>query len=74
LLEKMDSVEECIYPHHVYDYFITNQPAALGDYRTHRRWAEVVTAVERLGDAPEEQIELLKTIGLLNIIGRIDKL
>lgn len=69
LLEKMNSVEEYIYPHHVYDYFITNQPAALGDYRTHRRWAEVVTAVERLGDAPEEQVELLKTIGLLNIIG-----
>jgi hypothetical protein len=69
LLEKMDTVEDWIYPHHVYDYFITNQPAALGDYRTHRRWAEVVTAVERLGDAPEEQIELLKTIGLLNIIG-----
>lgn len=69
LLEKMNSVEECIHPHHVYDYFITNQPAALGDYRTHRRWAEVVTAVERLGDAPEEQVESLKTIGLLNIIG-----
>ena len=69
LLEKMDTVEDWIYPYHVYDYFITNQPAALSDYRTHRRWAEVVTAVERLGDAPEEQVELLKTIGLLNIIG-----
>ncbi len=69
LLEKMSVVEDWIYPHHVYDYFISNQPAALGDYRTHRRWAEVVTAIERLGDAPEEQVELLKTIGLLNIIG-----
>jgi len=69
MLERMESVEDWIYPHHVYDYFITNQPAALGDYRTHRRWAEVVTAVERLGDAPDDQLNLLKTIGLLNIIG-----
>ena len=32
-------------------------------------WAEVGTSLERLGDAPEEQICLLKTIGILNIIG-----
>jgi len=69
MLERLSSTEEWIYPHHVYDYFITNQPAALGDYRTHRRWAEVVTAIERLGDAPDDQLNLLKTIGLLNIIG-----
>lgn len=69
MLERLSSTEDWIYPHHVYDYFITNQPAALGDYRTHRRWAEVVTAVERLGDAPDDQLNLLKTIGLLNIIG-----
>jgi len=69
MIERMESVEGWIYPHHIYDYFITNQPAALGDYRTHRRWAEVVTAVERLGDAPDDQLDLLKTIGLLNIIG-----
>lgn len=69
MIERFDSVDDLIYPHHVYDYFITNQPAALGDYRTHRRWAEVVTSIERLGDAPEDQVNLLKTIGLLNIIG-----
>ncbi len=69
MLERLESVEDWIYPYHVYDYFITNQPAALGDYRTHRRWAEVVTAIEHLGDAPEDQINLLKTIGLMNIIG-----
>lgn len=69
MLERLASTDELIYPHHVYDYFITNQPAALGDYRTHRRWAEVVTAVDRLGDAPDDQVNLLKTIGLLNIIG-----
>lgn len=69
MFDRLDSTDDWIYPHHVYDYFITNQPAALGDYRTHRRWAEVVTAVDRLGDAPDDQLNLLKTIGLLNIIG-----
>ena len=53
----------------IYEYFIRNQPAVLSDPATHRRWAEVVTALERLGDAPAEEIELVKTIGLLNIIG-----
>ena len=69
MVNRFETTEEFIYPHHVFDYFITNQPAALGDYRTHRRWAEVVTAIERLGDAPDEAIDLLKTIGLLNIVG-----
>lgn len=53
----------------IYEYFILNQPAALNDPATHRRWAEVVTALERLGDASEEEIQLIKSIGLLNIIG-----
>lgn len=69
MLDELTSLDDYIYPHHIYDYFITNQPAVLGDYLTHRRWAEVVTAIERLGDAPEAEINLLKTIGLLNIIG-----
>ncbi len=69
LMEEMDSVGDMIYPYHIYDYFITNQPAVLGDHMTHRRWAEVVTAIERLGDASTEQINFLKTIGLFNIIG-----
>ena len=53
----------------IYEYFIRNQPAVLSDPATHRRWAEVVTALERLSDASVEEIELVKTIGLLNIIG-----
>lgn len=69
MLPRLDSIDCWVYPHHLYDYFITNQPAVLGDYATHRRWAEVVTSLERLGDAPENQIQLLKTIGILNIIG-----
>ena len=69
MLQKFQSISEYICPHHIYDYFINNQPAAGGDYLTHRRWAEVVTAIERLSDAKQEEIELLKTIGILNIIG-----
>ena len=69
MLNEMSSLDDYVYPHHIYDYFITNQPAVLGDYLTHRRWAEVVTAIERLGDASEDEINVLKTIGILNIIG-----
>ncbi|MEQ1774597.1 MAG: hypothetical protein ABL891_12505, partial [Burkholderiales bacterium] len=58
-----------IRPSEIYEYFILNQPGIMSDQGTHRRWAEVVTALDRLGEAPQAQIELLKTIGLLNIIG-----
>lgn len=58
-----------IMPWEIYEYFILNQPGLVSDQITHRRWAEVITAVERLGDAPESVIRLLKTIGLLNITG-----
>jgi hypothetical protein len=58
-----------ILPWEVYEYFILNQPGLVTDQLTHRRWAEVITAVERLGDAPDSAIRLLKTIGLLNIAG-----
>lgn len=58
-----------ILPWEIYEYFILNQPGLVTDQLTHRRWAEVITAVERLGDAPDEAIRILKTIGLLNIAG-----
>ena len=69
MLGKLDDISESIRPHHIYDYFVSNQPAVMGDYLTHRRWAEVVTAIERLGDANEDELNLLKTIGILNIVG-----
>jgi hypothetical protein len=68
-LQHMTFADEWVLPWHIYEYFIQNQPAVTSDPITHRRWAEVVTAVERLGDAPPEDIQILKTIGLLNIIG-----
>jgi hypothetical protein len=66
---RLHSVGDWIYPWEVYEYFILNQPAAISDHYTHRRWAEVVTAIERLGDAPASESQLLKTIGLFNIVG-----
>ena len=58
-----------ITPAEIYDYFILNQPGLITDHLTHRRWAEIVTALERLGDAPDASVRLLKTIGLMNIVG-----
>ena len=68
-LSKLESTDEWILPWQIYEYFIQNQPGVITDPIAHRRWAEVVTAVERLGDAPSKDIQMLKTIGLLNIIG-----
>jgi len=68
-ISKLAKVGDLVSLWEIYEYFIRNQPAVLSDPATHRRWAEVVTALERLGDAPAEEIELVKTIGLLNIIG-----
>ncbi|MEM5549526.1 hypothetical protein WNY63_02095 [Pseudoalteromonas neustonica] len=57
-----------ITPDVIFDYFITNQSSVVSDHLTHRRWAEVVTAVERLGSVKESVVKTLKTIGLFNII------
>ena len=69
MLKKISNIKEYIQPHHIYDYFITNQSSAIGDYMTHRRWAEVVTAVDRIDNEDINAINLLKTIGILNIVG-----
>ncbi len=68
-LQKLNRVGEWIFPHELFDYFIQNSPVATGDHLTYRRWLEVITALERLGDAPTQQAQLLKSIGLFNIIG-----
>ncbi|MDP5142652.1 hypothetical protein ORJ00_07875 [Rheinheimera baltica] len=53
----------------IYDYFIANQSGAITDTLTQKRWYEVISAVDRLGDAEADAVSLLKAIGLLNIIG-----
>lgn len=62
-------VGEWVLPWEIFQYFIENQPLATTDHITHRRWIEVITAIDHLGDAEELEIQLLKTIGLFNIIG-----
>ncbi len=71
LVSKLSQMEigEFITPANVFDYFVTNQSSVMGDYAIHRRWVEVQTAIERLGDASSDAIDLLKTIGLFNIVG-----
>lgn len=68
-LSNLESIGEQIEPWEIYEYFIRNQPISASDHFTERRWIEVDTAINRLGDAKAETIKLLKLIGLLNIIG-----
>lgn len=57
-------------PWDLYDYFIHNQSGSLADPLTYHRWMEVITALERFDGAPDDPaVSLLKTIGLLNLIG-----
>ena len=68
-LSKM-RLGDWIEPWQLYDYFMLNPAAGFSDPLTYHRWIEVATALERL-DAPPDSAEarLLKTVGLLNLIG-----
>ena len=68
-LSRLEKVGDWVLPWEIFEYFIQNQSAATTDHLTHRRWAEVITATERLGDANVLETQLLKTIGLFNILG-----
>ena len=79
-LASLGKFGDQVRPDQIYDYFVHNQPAVLADPLTHRRWAEVVTAVERVedadrtyelpNDAARPSVMLAKTIGVLNLISR----
>lgn len=59
-------------PWDLYDYFVMNQAAGFSDPLTYHRWVEVITAQERFEgvcNADDPALRLLKTIGLLNLIG-----
>lgn len=82
-LASLRRAGDWLHPATVYDYFVRNQPAVLSDPLTHRRWAEVVTAVERAGriDAGKDAAQperapssLAKAVGLLNLVSRADGL
>jgi hypothetical protein len=68
-IARLEGLGDWVLPWHIYDYFVLNQPRVVGDPITQRRWAEVVTALERLGDTGNDEACILKVIGLLNIIG-----
>jgi hypothetical protein len=68
-LLRLKKVGDFVYPWEIYDYFISNQSVAVVDHLTHRRWIEIITALERLSTEEFELIQLLKTVGLLNLIG-----
>tara|TARA_B100001123_G_scaffold99773_1_gene115159 strand:- start:666 stop:3431 length:2766 start_codon:yes stop_codon:yes gene_type:complete len=68
------NVGEFILPHNIFDYFISNQSSYISDHYTHRRWVEVINALDRLGDVEPRVFNLVKTIGLLNITGSIGSL
>lgn len=60
---------DSILPAALFDYFVTNQASYIYDHYTHKRWLEVLDAIDRLGDADVSVVKTLKTIGLLNIVG-----
>ena len=70
LRRSLDNLKpgQWLYPDKVYDYFIQNQSAVLSDPLTHRRWVEVITAVERAEELDKQQQAIAKTIGLLNLV------
>jgi len=58
-----------IMPSVMFDYFVTNQASSVYDHFTHKQWVEVGEAINRLGDSEETTVNILKTIGLLNLVG-----
>ena len=68
-LENLSQIGDQVEPWEIYEYFIRNQPISASDHFTYRKWAEVDNALERLGSSDFESEIVLKTIGLLNIIG-----
>ena len=63
--------DELLGPWSLYDYFILNQPGVTADQATRHRWMEIEYSIEKLlqAEAPEDQIKLVKAIGLLTLIG-----
>ncbi len=68
-IKGLKGIDDWVMPWTIFDYFIENQTSVLFDPITSRRWAEVLTALDRLEDCSDDQEQLLKTIGLFNIIG-----
>ena len=55
----------------LYDYLKTNMGHRLYASRNGKKWAEIESALDRLPDSSPLPIQLIKTIGVLNIIGEV---
>ncbi|MBB6017418.1 hypothetical protein [Deinococcus radiopugnans] len=58
----------------LFDYFALNLLGSLSRQAFARRWLEVVDAVERHPDLSELQVQTLKTVGLLGVLGDVSTL
>ena len=55
----------------LYDYLKTNMGNRLYASRNGKKWAEIESALDRLPDPSPVPIQLIKTIGVLNIVGEV---
>ena len=55
----------------LYDYLKTNMGNRLYASRNGKKWAEIESALDRLPDPSPMPIQLIKTIGVLNIVGEV---
>ena len=68
LIQNRESLD-FIMPNDIFDYFYTNQSSYINDHVVNKRWIEILNALDRLNDDDENLVNLLKTIGLLNLVG-----
>ena len=55
----------------LYDYLKTNMGHRLYASRSGKKWAEIESALDRLPDRSPMPTQLIKTIGVLNIVGEV---
>ena len=60
---------EFIMPSDLFDYFYTNQSSYINDHVVNKRWLEILNSLDRLNEENPELTNLLKTIGLINLVG-----
>jgi ABC-type dipeptide/oligopeptide/nickel transport system ATPase component len=72
LTKKLDKLTlgEFIFPADIFDYFLTGQ-ILTNDLQVQRTVVEANSAIERFSTNNIEEINLLKTVGLLNVVGKI---
>ena len=69
MLERLTKPGDFVTPDHIFDYFLANQSSVNGNYLTQRRWVESVSVVERVNAASAVDMAVLKTVGLINLLG-----